>query len=145
MATSSLSTNAIMISMLIDGFPAAIVESFGESPIQWTDREIAERFATPDNVPKNVIKNASYICTLSLTADSILGKLMNRVCGDEVGRSGLTFKDAPSIQMTITNLSSGVVEVYTQGIITSLPAGTSYDNTKAGDYNFVIAFHERKV
>ena len=47
--------------------------------------------------------------------------------------------------MTVNNLETGIIEVYTQGIITSVPAGTSYDNTKASDYNFIIAFHERKI
>lgn len=142
---SGLSANSIFISMLVDGFPSAVVESFGESPIQWTDREIAERIITPDNIPKDITKNASYVCTISLTADSILGKLLNRVCGDEVGRRGMSYKAPPRIQMTVNNLETGIIEVYTQGIITSVPAGTSYDNTKASDYNFIIAFHERKI
>lgn len=144
---TQLSGNGLMISMLIDGFPAAVVESFGETPLQWTDREIAERYITPDNKPKNIIKNASYICTLTLTNDSILGRVLQRVCGDEVGRKGILYKKPPSIQMTITNLAATipVPEVYTQGVVTSVSAGSSVDATKFQDYTFIIAFHEKKI
>ena len=144
---ADLSSNGLMISMLIEGFPAAVVESFGDSPISWTDREIAERVITPDNKPKDIVKNASYICTLSLTHDSVLGRALQRVAGDEVGRKGLIYKKPPRIQMTITNLAATipVPEVYTQGVITSVPAGSSADSTKFQDYNFIIAFHEKKI
>lgn len=144
---AQLSSNGLLISMLIDGFPAAVVESFGETPLQWTDREIAERVITPDNKPKDIVKNASYICTLTLTNDSPLGRVLQRVCSDEIGRKGLSYKKPPKIQMSVTNLAADVPvpEVYTQGIVTSASAGSSADATKFQDYTFIIAFHEKKI
>ena len=147
MINSALSSNGLMISMLIEGFPVAVVESFGDSPISWTDREVVERILTPDNLPKNIVKNASYICTLSLTHDSIICKSLQRVCGDNIGRKGMSYKKPPKIQMTVTNLAADTIipEVYTQGTVTSVPAGSSADSTRFQDYNFIIAFHEKKV
>ncbi|RDU70422.1 hypothetical protein CQA66_08415 [Helicobacter aurati] len=145
MVLNNISANALSISMLVEGFPVAAVEYFGETPLQWTDREIAERYITPDNKPVDIIKNASYICTLSLMNNSILDRLLKRVCGDEVGRKGFKYKSAPRIQMTVLNLAIPIPEVYTQGIATSVPAGSSVDNTKYQDSNYIIAFHERKL
>lgn len=144
---AQLSSNGLMISMLIDGFPAAVVESFGETPISWTDREIAERYITPDNKPKDIVKNASYVCTLTLTNDSTLGRVLQRVCSDEVGRKGILYKKPPKIQMTLINLAADIPipEVYTQGVVTSASAGSSADATKFQDYTFIIAFHEKKI
>lgn len=145
MQLHNVSANALSISMLIDGFPAAIVEYFGETPLQWTDREIAERYITPDNKPIDIVKNASYICTLCLLYNSILGRALQRVCSDEVGRKGFIYKSPPRIQMTVTNLAMPIPEVYTQGIATSVSAGPSVDSTRFQDLNFIIAFHEKKV
>lgn len=142
---SRLSANAVTLSILVEGFPVAQVESFGDNPITWNDREIAETFFTPDNVFKHIVKNAPYIATIQLTADSILGRLLMRACGEEVGRDGFSFQDAPKIQLTQTNLVDKIPHVYLNGICTQVPAGVSLDNTKAQDYTFIIAFAKKKL
>lgn len=145
-ASAGLSANGLQITMLVDGLPA-VAYSFGENPIQWQDREIAERIITPDNIPKDIVKNASYVCTLSLTADCPIATLLMMVCGDSVGRKLFHYKKPPRVQMTVLNMAALIPkpDIYTQGLVTSLSAGLSADATKFQDLNFIIAFHSKKL
>lgn len=136
------SSNGIQISLSIDAMPVPVVDTFMDDPWTPDSVEIADVMKTPDNQTYITSKNAVYSGTLSLASFSPQAKLLD-IAWKLSGRIGNNVKNPSAITMIVTDLYSGEVETYTDGAITTAPAGITYGAEQKGAKKYILKFGKK--
>ena len=142
----NISTNGIKATLTMAPLPPIELDNFSpESDMMTTeDLNTANMEMTPDGKAIRYTMNAKIPLSITLNAASSAAKLL-RECLVQQRRTGNIPPISFNANLVIEDLVNGVMEIYSDGVLESGPAGYGYGNQKKLDQTFKFSFSSRKA